>query len=67
MDIITLILFLTLYTAGRVITKADNQMLLVYRNHIQYQRYYAPGSGLHAKTPIIKASVPMYVGKRGLS
>lgn len=66
MDGIALSVFLTLYTMGILITRADNQMLILFRRHMYYQKYYAAIPGVHAKTKLIKPSVPFYQGKRGL-
>jgi type IV secretory pathway TrbD component len=41
MDIIALIVFAFLYAVGILITRADNQMLAIYRRHIHYKKYYA--------------------------
>jgi type IV secretory pathway TrbD component len=66
MDLLALALFGVLYGAGVLITRADNQMLAIYRRHIHYKKYYAHHPGIHAKKPLIKASVPFYQGKRGI-
>jgi len=65
-DLIALILFMILHTIGVLITRADQQMLSIYRKHIHYQRYYNAQPGIHAKIPLIKPSVPFYQGKKGL-
>jgi type IV secretory pathway TrbD component len=66
MDAVALIIFLLLHAIGVLMTRADNQMLSVYRRHIHAKKYYAAISGIHAKTVVIKPSVPFYQGKRGL-
>jgi type IV secretory pathway TrbD component len=66
MDGVALIVFLILYVIGVLITRADNQMLAIYRKHIHYKKYYRANAGIHAKTPLVKPSVPFYRGKRGL-
>jgi len=66
MDIIAFIIFIMLYIAGILITRTDNQMLAIYRRHIHYKKYYAANPGIHAKAPLVKPSVPIYQGKRGL-
>lgn len=66
MDIIAIVLFAILHTAGVLITRADHQMLPIYRRHLHYRRYYAAQPGLHAKPLRPKPSVPVYQGQRGL-
>lgn len=65
MDLIALFIFMTLYLAGVYITRLDKQILAIYRRHIHYQEYYPAHSSVHAKTILIKPSVPFYQGKRG--
>lgn len=66
MDILAFLIFVILHTIGILITRADNQMLAIYRRHIHYKKYYASNPGIHAKTSIVRPSVPLYTGKRGL-
>jgi type IV secretory pathway TrbD component len=66
MDSVAVLFFVLLYGVGLVITRADAHMLVLYRRHIHYQKSYATHPGLHAKTPLLKPSVPFYEGKRGL-
>lgn len=66
MDLIAAGLFVVFHAIGVLITRADNQMLAVYRRHIHYRKYYAPQSGIHATIPLLRPSVPFYEGKRGL-
>lgn len=66
MDVITFGVFMALYGVGVLITRADNQMLAIYRRHIHYRKYYRAVSGIHANAKLIKPSVPFYQGKRGL-
>lgn len=66
MDVLAGLIFLGLYSVGICITRADNQMLSIYRRHIHYRRYYAASPGLHAAIKLVKPSVPFYQGKRGL-
>jgi type IV secretory pathway TrbD component len=66
MDGLAVIIFMVLYAVGILVTRADNQMLAIYRRHIHYKKYYAHNSGIHAKVRLIKPSVPFYQGKRGL-
>lgn len=66
MDVVALIVFVFLYVVGVLITRLDNQMLAIYRRHIHYKKYYAATAGIHAATPLLRASVPIYQGKRGL-
>jgi type IV secretory pathway TrbD component len=65
-DIVALSVFIVLHTVGVLITKADNQMLAIYRRHIHFKKYYAANPGIHATVPVIKPSVPIYEGQRGL-
>lgn len=65
-DLITIFLFIILHTCGVLITRADNQILEIYQRHINFKKYYAPQPGIHAQVKYPKASVPFYVGKRGL-
>ena len=65
MDGVALVVFLVLYTVGVLITRFDNQIMALFRRHIHYKKYYAATSGIHAKTKMVKASVPVYQGKRG--
>lgn len=66
MDLVAIGLFVIFYTIGVLITRADNQIILVYRRHIHYKKYYAPQAGIHAAVSLLKPSVPFYEGKRGL-
>jgi len=66
MDGLALIIFTILHISGILITRADHQMLLIYRRHIHYKSYYTHISGIHAQIPPLKPSVPIYQGKRGL-
>ncbi len=66
MDLIALGLFLVLHVAGVMITRADPNMIEVFKRHINYRKYYDPISGIHAQNKIIKPSVPYYIGKKGL-
>ncbi len=66
MDCVAMLVFLILYSAGVLITRADNQILEIYRRHIHYKKYYAANPGVHSRAPLIKPSVPYYQGKRGL-
>ena len=65
-DLITLVLFLFLHTIGILVTRADQQILAIYRRHIHYRNYYAAYPGIHAKVALVKPSVPFYQGKKGL-
>lgn len=66
MDFIGITVFLILHIVGVLITRADNQMLAIYRRHIHYRKYYSAVAGIHARTPLLRPSVPVYQGKRGL-
>jgi len=66
MDGTAVMMFLVLYVVGVLLTRVDNQMLAIYRRHIHYKKYYAANPGIHARIPLLKPSVPVYQGKRGL-
>jgi len=66
MDAIAGLVFLVLHVIGVLVTRVDANILSVYRRHIHYQKYYAAQPGIHAKVPLIKPSVPVYQGQRGL-
>ena len=59
-------IFLMLYTAGVLLTRADPAIIHLYRRHIHFRKYYSAQPGLHAKAILLKSSVPYYQGKRGL-
>lgn len=65
MDGLAFALFALLYVIGLLITRADPQMLAIYRRHIHYRKYYAAQPGIHAKVKLVKPSVPVYEGKQG--
>ena len=66
MDAAALLLFVILHVIGVLMTRADNQMLAIYRRHIHYKKYYTANAGIHAKIPMLRPSVPVYQGQRGL-
>ena len=66
MDIVAGLVFLFLHVIGVLVTRVDSQILAVYRRHIHYHTYYAAQAGIHAKVPLVKSSVPIYQGQRGL-
>ncbi len=66
MDFVALGIFIILHSIGVLITRADNQMLAIYRRHIYYKKFYRTSSGIHPKVLLVKPSVPFYQGKRGL-
>lgn len=66
MDCVALGVFAFLHGVGVLMTRADNQMLAIYRRHIHYKKYYPAVSGIHAQPGFLKPSVPYYQGKRGL-
>ncbi len=66
MDIIAFGIFLVLHMVGVLITRADPQIIEVFKRHINYRKYYDPVSGIHAQIKILKPSVPVFVGKKGL-
>ena len=65
MDGVAVLLFMGLQSIGVLLTRLDPQILLIYRRHIHYRNYYAAQSGIHAKIPAVKPSVPCYSGKAG--
>jgi len=66
MDVVAAGLFLILYSIGVLVTRLDQQMLALYRRHISYKKYYAYNPGIHARMPLLRPSVPIYEGQRGL-
>jgi type IV secretory pathway TrbD component len=66
MDLIAGVIFLVMNAIGVLVTRADPQILAIYRRHIHYKRYYRANPGIHATIPQVRASVPFYQGKRGL-
>ena len=52
MDGVAALCFLIGYGAGLLITRADSQMLTLYRRHIRYRKYYAAQPGIHAIEPL---------------
>lgn len=66
MDIVAGLIFVVLHAMVVLITRVDPHILAVYRRHIHYRKYYAAQSGIHAKIPWVKPSVPAYQGQRGL-
>jgi type IV secretory pathway TrbD component len=66
MDGVALLIYIILHTIGVLITRADNQMLAIYRRHIHFKKYYRANPGVHAPLKITKPSVPFYEGMRGL-
>lgn len=66
MDIVAIVIFIILHVIGILVTRIDNQLLAIYRRHIHYKKYYAANPGVLAKIPLLRPSVPVYQGKRGL-
>lgn len=66
MDAVSALVFLILYGLGIMITRADYQMLSIYRRHIHYKKFYNCHAGIHAPILLVKQSVPFYLGKKGL-
>lgn len=66
MDLMAIVLFLILHVVGVMITRADPNMIEVFKRHINYRKYYDPIAGIHAIPKILKPSAPYYVGKKGL-
>jgi type IV secretion system protein TrbD len=65
-DGIAFLMFIIMHVAGVLVTRADNNMLAIYRRHIHYKKYYAAHAGIHSRLPLLRPSVPVYQGKRGL-
>lgn len=65
-DVFGMGLFILLQTIGVLLTRIDPTILMLYRRHIYYRRYYAPVTGIHAAMLPVKPSVPVYEGKRGV-
>jgi type IV secretory pathway TrbD component len=66
MDIAAGLVFVVLHVIGVLVTRVDTRILAVYRRHIHYQTYYAAQAGIHSRIPLVKPSVPVYQGQRGL-
>ncbi|MBS0359326.1 MAG: VirB3 family type IV secretion system protein [Proteobacteria bacterium] len=66
MDIVACGIFIVLHSIGVLVTRADSQMLAIYRRHTHTKKYYKAISGIHTKSPILKPSVPFYQGQRGI-
>ncbi|OAI45996.1 hypothetical protein AYO45_01940 [Gammaproteobacteria bacterium SCGC AG-212-F23] len=66
MDIIAFIIFMVLYSIGVLVTRADSQILAIFRRHIHYKKYYKANPSAHAQILKTISSVPFYQGKRGL-
>lgn len=66
MDLVALSIFTTLLLVGIILTRSDPAIIHLYRRHIHFRKYYSAQPGLHAKSILIKPSVPFYQGKRGL-
>jgi type IV secretion system protein TrbD len=65
-DAIGVGLFIVLHTLGVLVTRIDPNIIALYRRHIQYRRYYAPVTGIHASFSRLKPSVPIYQGQKGV-
>ena len=65
MTVVALVTFMLIHSISLLVTRADNQMLAIYRRHIHYRKYYSAIPGIHAKGVHVKPSVPFYQGKRG--
>lgn len=63
---VALLFFMITFWLVREACKADNQILQVYRTHIHYQKYYAPCAGIHAKSRLVKPSVPAIKNEGGI-
>lgn len=66
MDGVAALLFFILYSFGMLITRADQQMLAIYRRHIRYRKYYDCHPGIAILAPPINPSVPYFQGRRSL-
>lgn len=60
MDCIALTVFAILHIIGVFMTRLDNQMLIIYRRHIHYKKYYTANAGIHSTIPPAKPSVPSF-------
>lgn len=60
MDGVAALCFLSAYSVGRLITRADPQMLTLYRRHIRYRKYYAAQPSIHAIENRVQFSVPVF-------
>ncbi len=66
MDIIAGCLLLVGYAFGLILSRIDKQLIELYRRHIRFHHYYHALPGALASIPILRVSVPIYQGKRGL-
>jgi type IV secretory pathway TrbD component len=58
MDIIAATMFFVCYVMSLIITKIDSQIIILYRRHIRYHRYYTAQPTLNALLILPNASVP---------
>jgi type IV secretory pathway TrbD component len=66
-DLVAFLLFIFGHIIGLLITRADPQMLGIYRRHIRYHRFYCSNAKINSIiAPIIPASVPIFQGQKGL-
>ncbi len=66
-DLIAGTIFFSFYIVAFYVTKADSQMIDIFKRYIGYKDYYAPISGIHAHEKRLTYSVSEYEGKRGIS
>lgn len=66
-DLLAFLLFIFGHLIGLLITRADPQMLGIYRRHIRYRTFYCNQARVNSRIlPAIPASVPIYQGQKGL-
>lgn len=63
MDVITGLIFFSSYLAALWITRADPQMLALYRRYIQYHDQYSAQPVIYGPALIPKSSVPAHCSK----
>lgn len=66
MDIIAGLFFMLCYFASLTITRADPQMLNLYRRYLRYSSYYAAQPSVHAKPVMQQVSVPISPRKQSV-
>ena len=65
-DAFAVVLFVVGFFFGYRISQADPQIGEVWKRSLYIKDYYPPNAGIHAATPVLKASVPFYKGKKNV-
>lgn len=66
MDLMATVIFAIGYAFCLLITRADSQILVLYRRHIRYHVYYSAQPSIYSQEIIHRPSVPIFSGKRGI-